>query len=887
MTLLFSIILLFCQTLCAETKVSHDEALCLRRITEFYEEKEYVIVFQQGEDFLKKFPDSIYADEVRVLLGDLSVEKQKYTSALTFYTKIKDEEKKESVFFNVLECYFQRKDFNRIVDSCRQLLESNKSLDKKREEQVYNIYGLSLFEMMQSEDSNKYEINEAISVFEKLKGTSYDLVAKEHLAYLYAEKKLFSKAVELYFELASKITEKKEEYLFSAAENARKYDSDLAIRTYGQVCYLEGERAKDAALNRLLLFFEKKKYSDIILAKENLSALISEEKKPLFHYIVGRSYFALDDYKRSKESFFTYLGQDKDQSLRYESYLYLLGSAQKGKDVELMDDLVLRLEKEYSDDKIYGQTLFARAILQKENKNYLSAEKDFSLLIEKKLLAEKDKDILFEWGHMYIETMKYDKGRNVFNQYVKAFPKENQAPLAWHYLVFCSLKESEKEALVETEKKLAFEEDLKNVLQTNISKNERAEYIFLLAKTRFQLKKYELAIKNLQYFVKEFPDYENAPMAYLLLSYSYRDRDQDLLQFTKYAEKALSYSYDFENKEDIHLSLYNAYYNLLGVKNLSFDSKEKTAEHLHALYCLNADKVSENNLLWLATFYHGKVKGETVNEDYLKKGISLFEKVLKDVTNRPFTEKDLYLEPHFLRLAELYNLDGKKDQQVALLSKLCEIYEDQTNLNWAFRNKTYYHLASAYREDDKEKALALFEKVGKSPFKRSTIVSLSLLEGAKLRKEMDKGLDSEDPSLLDLVVHLKNLSLQRSLDTEPVHLEASLELIDLMVYKEENQNTKEQRMLELLAQMKKRCYSESDMVGKDYHVLRKKLAKKNDLFLTYMKYLDVRMLQLQASFCNEDEKKELVKEANRLLKELDEKKGLDPYLKARIESLKI
>ena len=163
MIVFLSILMLVCRAFSQENQVTEEEALFLRRITEFYEEKEFPIVFQQGEEFLNRYPKSEYSDELRVLLGDLSVEMEKYSAALNFYTSIADPEKRESVFFNTLDCYYHRKDYEKIVQACRQLLSSNKSLDKDELDKANNIYALTLFQLMQEDSSNKYQINEAMS----------------------------------------------------------------------------------------------------------------------------------------------------------------------------------------------------------------------------------------------------------------------------------------------------------------------------------------------------------------------------------------------------------------------------------------------------------------------------------------------------------------------------------------------------------------------------------------------------------------------------------------------------------------------------------------------------------------------------------------------------
>lgn len=883
MLVFLSLVMLIGGVFAQENSISEDEALFLRRITEFYEEKEFNIVFNQGKEFLKQYPKSDHADELRILLGDLSVEMEKYTSALNFYTSIEDGQKRESVFFNTLDCYYHRKDYEKIVQSCRQLLDSNKSLDKEDSDRANNIYALTLFKLMQDDSSNKYQINEAITIFNKLQDTKYDISAKEHLAYLFTEKKAYKKATDLYFSLASKVEDKKEDFLFLAAQNATNYDLDLAIKTYGQICYLEGEKANAAALNRLFLFFENNKFADIVLAKDQIFELLPQEKKPIYHYILGRSHFALDDYTRAKDQLLVYLDQKSDNTERYNAHIYLLGCAQREKNIELMNEVVRRAEVELEGDKLFCEILFARALLHKELKNYSLAEKDFEKIVEKKFPLEKE--MLFEWAHMYIESEKPLKGQSLFREYVTKYPDETHAPLAWHYLLFCSLKQAEEEAVNESEHKLVFVKDLQDVLKTDLSDSERTEYLYLLGKTNFQLKKYDDAIKSFAYLIKTFPSSKHVSMSSLYMGYAYRDGKKDVNKFVQLAEQALEKPEQISSVENVYASLYNAYLHLLEKNTSNSTYKDKAAANLFKLYSVNPQKVSIKNQLWLASFYHEKVKENASNQEALKTGIALFEEALKGYKGKTIEPSDQFIEPHLLRLSELYHYSEDKNKEIEVLNDLCQFYDQSADLKWEYEDRAYYYLANVIKDEDKKKAISLYEKVGKSPFKNSSVAGYAILEGAKLKKQLDQ---SDDQLLaLDLINQLKNLSIQRRLDTEPVHLEATLELVELMCDSESDELAKNKKELHLLEQMKTRFLSTEDVIGKDYAALREKDADKEALFQGYMLYLDVRIKHLQTKLCEKNEKNELEKEANRLLKELSSKQQINPYLDARINSLSL
>lgn len=878
MLLIFSVLLLFTQSFCQENKPTDDEALFVKRIAEFYEEKEFSVVFAQGEAFLKKYPESIYADDLRILLGDLLLDRQMYVKSLSYYTAIADQKKKEGVFFNVLECYYQRKDFEKIIESCREILGSNQSLDKEIKQKIEHTYALALFKWILEDETRNYQINEVITVFEGLKGSSYDLVAKEHLAYLYTEKKAFKASANLYLELASKVEEKKEDYLFLAAEQARKFDVELAIKTYGQICYLEGKKAKDAAFNRLLLFFEQKKYGDILVAKGEIGELLENDKKPLLHYYVARSHYALEDFQRAYNEFTTFIETTGDSELKYKSHFYLLGCLQQTKDLSLFEDVINRIEKDYKSDKLYLEALFARALIHKEKENVLSAEEDFTAILKSDLPFSQKQEMLFEWAHMYLAADNTEKAYPLFKKYLAESKDEKKDSLAWHYSIYCSVKEAEKNPTEEN--RIRLKGDLKSVLQKTLSPGEKVEYLYLLGKTHFQLKKYGESIKNFTYLTKAFPKTKYVNKAYLYLGYCYREKDNNHQLFTQFLEKALKSQEGHDHKDQIHLSLYNAYYKMYKdqTKVKKTEKKkpspeylmEKAADHLYSLYRLNPSKVSLENRLWLGGYYHQRAKLKKKSMKYIDRGIAVYQKNLFSPSQGE--ESQVHLESHFLRLAELCQLAKNKDLEIEALDTLKQQYDKNPNASWEFQNKTYYYLALALKEKDATKAILLFDRVGTSPFANSSITTLSLLESAKLKKQAYRNLTKEDPQYIDLVCMLKNLSLKRSLETEPVHLEASLELVDLMVDHDLDKEKIMKKKLDLLIQMKNRFMAKEDIIGKDYHTEIKRKPSKAKLFSAYMKYLDVRMLVLQYKLSKEEE---LKKEADRLLTDL--KKTVEEY----------
>lgn len=890
-----SAIFLFFTSFCYSVDIQNqEEALSLRRIAQFYEEKAYDIVFQQGDEFLKEFPKSSYVDDINTLLGDLSVEKKDYGKALFFYEKIVDEKKKLSTFFNKLECLYQTHSYDRLVNLCASFLDNGKETDRKEREKITYILAVSLYEKLKDikDPKEKQQLAvKSISYFEELVQTDYKMVAKEHLAFLYGLINNNQRASELYIELARLTPSRKEEYLFTSASHQRKYDKNLALTTYAQLTHLEGKLSKEAAYNRLLLLFETQKYSEILLAKDQILKLIPDDKKPLFHFFIGRSYFALEDYKRAKEHLKEFVDQAAPNSTNLElSLLSLVECAEKMVDISLLDETIEKLNSCFPKSKSLANAIFVRGLLHKQEKNYKSAGKDFESIIKNEIPFDDQQALSFEYGHLLILSKNYGRARSFFEKHIKSYPNDPKSALVWNYFLFTSLKEAEQEPLDKTALKMQLKNDLTSILQKKemLSDGEQAEYLFLLGKTNYALKQYQESITLFKSYLDKYSSYPNTPKAHLFLAYAYKEKENDLNLFCYHAEKALSYGKKFKDQAEIHLSLYNAYYEFSKrQEKLNIDPIEKAAEHLYFLFCLDQKKVSQENQLWLGSYYHDKVKKTPQGElHYLLalRAQKVYENALQEYQNKDFalSSNNMYLEPHFLRLSEIYHIQKKKEKEIEVLSFLNTGYEraSDSNLDWSCQDKALFSLASLLKEEGKiSLAIPLYEKVAKKQ-SRSVLAPISSFEAAKLQlNRMENSVaDLSDPHVASIITELKNLTIKRSLETEPIHLEAGLELIDIQCKLDKSDN-KVQKQLFLLSRMKEDFLSEQDIIGKDYRVLRKKLPQKEKLFQAYLKLIDAKILLCKAKI---EDKQELTNEATKLLNELKKEKEYSSYLENRV-----
>ena len=99
----------------AEKGGSSKENLALRRIAEYWKEGEFATVKSQIKSFLKKYPQSAYADSLNAMLGDLYFKEKNYVEALRAYDLICTEPFLQKTQFKHLYCLYEQKLFSDVV----------------------------------------------------------------------------------------------------------------------------------------------------------------------------------------------------------------------------------------------------------------------------------------------------------------------------------------------------------------------------------------------------------------------------------------------------------------------------------------------------------------------------------------------------------------------------------------------------------------------------------------------------------------------------------------------------------------------------------------------------------------------------------------------------
>lgn len=811
---------------------TEEEALFLRRIADFWEEGEYQIAKNQMQEFMTQYPQSSFSDALSAALGDLFLRENQYSNALSYYTQVQSKELSEKIFFHKMQCLYQMQWYATLREECEAKLE-------KQEDLKTNYFlALSLYQQAISLPKDhadlKNLVEKAIPIFEKLYESEFFPDIAQPYANLLSLIEAFPKATEVYLELMKQEPEKKEDLLFEIALMQSEYDASLAIETFKEVVKLQEKRAKEASYNLMVLSFEAGMHEELT---EDFLSQIPDEQVPVGHLLLARSLIEKGQPAQAIESLKTLLKQSLPIEIEKASLISLLEASYQAENLDALNSTITRLEELNSEKSELFKAYFSRAQLLKQQEKFKEAQQELSSLLEKPLEAGARAQTLFELSHLQFQEKNWQNCYENCQKFLKDAQEHELAPFIWSYLI----QSSHKIALQNPAHQIQFISDLHLFLSLPMEEEEKDQWQLMLAKIYYEMKDFpalEKCLKN-----------QKNPNATLLLALCEKEAYRDLEGFCKKTLDALQEEIDSNqkitllNKGEIYLLLYNAY--------LDLSKLNEAADALYSSFTYHID-LKEENLLWLANHYFAKLEEE---KDFhlATKCAFLYEKC-----KTALQEKGLLNQVH-TRLAKTYMFLGKIEEAIELLSSL-ENPQSEAKLCLA-----EIHL----KKGDEKAASSLFsEVIAESP--ANSIFGLSAkLEKIKLsmhEKQTNKEVAASE---------LKNLVLQKRCDAEPVHLEAALEYIELMAQSEP------QKKKILLEKTKQDFAKEDDLLSKEYHAFRKSSSRKDQIYQSYMKFIDAEILAADAKMDPEKEK-DLQAKSKTLLLQIMQESNVS-CLKKRIE----
>ncbi len=860
-------------------KLTQQESFFLRRMTEFWKDRDYTLVKKQIEEFLAAHPQSAIQDNLHAILADILYQEHDYQKALSYYEKIADASLQQKTLTRKSQCFYLLGEYDTVISQLTPVVNG------QADPEIQFLLGDSLFRKLQTIADLSQQKEMAVQAKPVLLGlyeTSYKEKILLPLAEVHRILEENAQASAIYIILAEKIPDKKEEILLQVASLQMGFSKNEAIDTYQKIVDLNQSKASEAAYNELLLLFQENRFSDLISRAAVLAPHMIGDKKTLFDFCLGRSHFKLDQYSDAIGYFERFIQQEPEStSYKRAAFLTLISCSQKVKDPMLFDRTLEQFLTAFPHDEEAGKALLIHAQTALQTGNVDQATADLGrLLLDFPDFPEKE-TLLFDHALLLCKTQKWTESRDAFIAFLGEFPQTPHTNLIWSSIVHCSVEEF-KAATDENlwDKKVQLAGDLQQaLLKTNLfTSEEQANYRFLVGQLLFDLQNYQESLVQLASFTAEYGEHPSIPQALLLQARIHHEIKSDPETFSVIAEKALEVTTEQENQTALRLQLFNAY--------LSMKQYDKAAHHLYQAHMVDAVPVQQENQLWLAHYYYeGAKQGNSEQE---KRSIALFQKILQADENYAvhFNPEQSYLETEVVKFAELLQPEDKK----RLLSSLRDIQAQNKSQPWKLERHVLFELGKLHVSlNEPDAALNAFDElIAASDASPSYASNAALLEKSRILlsrcPECDR--NESNPTMSRILSTLKDLQIQKKLSCEPLHLEAALEYADIRTQLSSPEARSESAIF-FLNRIKDDFNAKDDLIAQEYHEARVRFPEKDLLYQNYMKCIEAEILRLEAGLAkegNDPEKAQRSEEvALALLHEVLQDTHITPYLKNRAE----
>jgi tetratricopeptide (TPR) repeat protein len=849
-----------------------EESLFIRRIIEFYQEDEAELFLNQVQEFLNQYPKSPLCQDLFALLGDFYMEKKDYDNSVKYFSKIHNKKIQSKIIINYLQALYNLKKHDLILITAHKYLTFFSKDNKDSNDSIHFFYAEALYK--KSIESNLSEENkakmalQAMREYESLINSRLSVQSMNSLAHLYYRAKKFNLSATTYLKLAEKDSDNKEFYLFQNAIITAKFDKEKAIQAFELVCNFKSELASSAAYNQMVLLYDLKRYKELILAKDQISSLLSKDKSLLLNFFLGRAHLEREDCQRAEFYLKEFLKTDTPNEEYKIALLSLAEIASKNKDTNLLNEVLALYEKFYKDPKEYLDLLLVSAVFSKNQKDYAKAEDSLKKALELNIEQVQKANIEFEYAHILFLNKKWPLSREKFIQFLNDYNDHKDNLLAVHYLLASSselLKENDDKF-----RKIDFCHDIEKVLKMDFVKNSNKldKYLFLLAKAYFENNDYKKTVKTLKPILKRCESKEIFTETLLLNGYALKKLSAPPSKYLVFFDKALKLNPNHKESGKIHLILYNGFLKLQEKDEKKYFSTN-AADHLYEAFALK-ETILRDNLIWASNYFLKEQK------DY-KKSIYLLEGAIK-LKDFSLTAKEL--EEELIILSRLYLENKFTNEHINLLDKLEKEYLKYPDFNWKYVQEVRYELAKNYElQKQFDKAVMYYDEVfHHGPHLRGYLQAKSCLQSARIRLALinNENCKKNNPEIVKILYQLKDLTIQKSLENEPVHLEAAIEYIDLLC-RIENLSSISKKKLSLLEKMKQSFTSSDTIVDREYHDKRKSNEIKNQIFEDYMKLLDSEIILCKKDTSNLNE---VLSSMKSLIKQIN----ITDFLKTRIQN---
>ncbi len=762
--------------------LSAEESLFLRRIAEFWEEGEISIAKTQIVSFLEAFPQSSYADDLHICLGDLLLREKEYAGALNRYAEVKSPERQEEIFLRRMQALYHLQWHATLIDECEAALCRLTDREKQREVRYY-----------------------LAAVFYQRCCACQDAERKRALA---------QKAI-VHFDILAEEQNSPGISLALAHLSTLTQEGEKAKALYQKLSEQEPTFAIDAScdfetmIQHVAVAFELGKYEEILEKQDIILNAASDREQGMPALFIGQSALFLQKYP---EAIAAFRKASLEEATRQDAFALLLETAHRSKNRPLAEEvlgLISLQDHSFSSLALKGRRILA--LFYEQEGDLAKAREEIAHLLDDYPDSADSESLLLEQIRLDFARGFWELSHAEALSFLLDHPQSSQSFLAWRSLAASSQKLAQQEPRWEA----IFSADVEKLLEQKhlFASEEICDWQFHLAYSYFQRNLPETAISLLQPLVQEECSFPQKANAALLLGLCYRE--QDPKAFYLYARQAASLGCTLIAPRELQIALFNA-------SLLDPSHSEAAQEHLYEALLAGAC-IAEENLLWLADALSAEAARSACAKTKVEKILS---SLLENTSDPECQEHALY------KLASLAFSWRESERFVSYAEKLEALYASCPSQNWRWEQELFFLCAKHFQNyRDNEKALSYLSRIveEKKPI-RSEIAARAFLEKGKILTSQNALEDKDQAASL-----FKTLILQKNLAYEPVHLEAALLYVDCRARSGESK-------ISLLERMKEEFTSTEDLLSRDYQQARTQYPEKNEVYQQYILFFNA-MLQ--------------------------------------------
>ncbi len=880
-----------------------NEALMLRRITEYWKDGDYAIVKRQIINFLEQNPNTNLHDHLNAMLGDLYFQERNFRQALATYDLIGSNEIRAKTFFNHLQAHFEMRDFLSVIEKGEAFVHNHKK-DPLEFKVRYLIAEGAFRQALKSSDPEEknYYLKLAKPHYKLLAETKYSDRSLFPLAEIHRLLREDQRAAGLYLQLAEKHPQHRERFLFQAAVLQINENKNEAIRTFQMVSEMGGKRARLASYNQLILLYQNDDYQSFLDLYQSVIETMPEQKVPLLQFYEGRCHYAMQNFDRAIEPLEKFVTSGKGTLKEAKTaHLLLVNTSRHLNDLPLLERTLSSFRQTFPKDSDIAKVLMIHAQMCRESGDTTKALNDLKILASQYPEYEDTQAVMYDRALLLCQAERWLESREVFLAFLEKYPHSKKKTAAWRHLINCCIEELQSpEQINSNASKEMFITILQRVFQEDgiLTPKEHEQYSLVMMKCQCELGLYEEVIPVLSTFISDALDKDCLAEAHLLMAICHQKTGPHLRPFIQHAEKALSYNPNLQEKGLLHLELFNAYLSIGLTETKDQTAQDLThsaAEHLFASNSWKNQSIKLDNFLWLANHYYKKAAKRDQNA--FKKANILFRELLgveDEIGPLKISQDSLYLEGEVLKYSHILELNGKKEDKIKILEMLVHKQEEQSQLPWKLQKRAIFELARAYESADQyQNALNSYRNLTNSLDKTPSILQNSAkLHLAKLEYKLLKGekRNSESPEMVSILHTLKDLQIQKKVAAEPVHLEAALQYAEIRSQLS-NPDEYAKNVEFFYNRVYEDFHNQDDPITQEYTIIRSQNPEKDAVFIAYMDYIDAQIKKYQAEVAREEGNLEIAQGLEQTaLENLEELLGreetLYPYLFDRVKRAK-